>query len=172
MRYVKVIEKKTGQKAMHRHIEQPTIEQRSKGEYINLDKPDAIVRKKYSCKLEEYYYRKIITEEQYHAGIRLAEDAHYGCVANGIRGVDPTRALMPRTKGYRPSGLNDKQMLAYLRWSKAYFCERLGNNDRDILDWVCIEDRSLSSFDGNKGYARGALLVALNELGRYYKHPG
>jgi hypothetical protein len=169
MRIVRVVEKKKGEKTMHRVIEQPNKEQQAKHEYINLGKTDATVRRKYASNLEKYHAKDIISKDQYDAGTRLYMDAYHGMVLSGLKGIDPTKATMPRQKGYKPSELTQSQAYAHKRWSEAFHSDRLGEAERDILWCVCILDMGLKEVSDNTAYASGTLRVALNELVRFYR---
>lgn len=154
---------------MHRHIEQPTHEQQVKNEYVNLNKADATVRRRYATNLEKYFAMSIISKDQFDAGTRLYMDAYHGMVLSGLKAIDPTQAAMPRQKGYKPSELTQNQAYAHKRWSEAFYCERLGEAERDILWLICILDMTLKEASDNTAYVSGTLRVALNELVRFYR---
>lgn len=153
---------------MERAIELPNKEQRAKSEYVKSS--TGPVRRKYATVLEKYFGTGTLDKDQYQAGDRLYQEAYHGGVLSQIKAMDPTRAQMPKDRSYfNSSQMPTEQAYLHKAWSDAFFNQRLGNIQRDVLWWVCICDNEITHFSKNRDYSAGLLRESLNELARYYK---
>jgi hypothetical protein len=120
--------------------------------------------------LESCLDRGSIDHNQFTAGMIHFADAHFGLIFSGLKGIDTTRAALPRIKGWKPSEMTTDQAYAHKNWSDAFYLEALGDEDRRVLLHIVILDHSTSSYSDNRAHTIGTLRIALNELARHYRH--
>lgn len=153
---------------INRIIDGPTLEQQRRTEYV-FSRSDGRFRLKYTSNLEKYYGMGSLDEEQFRAGDKLYQDAYYGGVLSQIKGIDLTRCAIPRDKNAMPASMTSEQAYTHKSFSDAFFDQKINEEHRNILWWVCICDNTTSSYQRNRQVTIGLLREALNELARIYK---
>lgn len=154
------------------------MEQPKEGRAIELPNPKQLLEKMFIVKdgkfyrpnvLEKCFDRGSISELQYRAGMIMFEDAYFGLILSGLKGMDPTRASEPRTRNYKPTEMTYDQARSHKNWSDAFYNERLGDIQRQILWHVVVNDKPISDAAKERHYALGLLRETLNDLVRYYQ---
>lgn len=151
-----------------RVFEAPTPEQMRKGHYV-FSKSAGRFRLAYHSNLEKYYGSGSLDADQYRAGDRLYQDAYHGGVLSQIKGIDTTKAAMPRDENARTGEMSSDRAWTHKSFSDAFFHELMTQEYQNILWWVCICDNTTSTFGKNRSHTIGLLREALNVLVHVYK---
>lgn len=150
---------------IYRYMELPPIEQMK--EFIVKE---GRAERKNATVIDKYYVMGTINQEMYRAARKLYEDAYIGGVLSELKGIDPTRFLMPGGGvSYRADEISWMKADKQRQFSQAMNYIDLKAENKDILWHVAIFDFTLYSFNKNTKYTKRLLCESLDILIKHYK---